>query len=145
MSAELVDKAIGSRIHIIMKNDKEIVGTLLGFDDFVNMVRKAKSVSNHKIRCHDWPNWFIRVCHVILEGSVDTLFSFGNCISYNGKATSSVPLLVNLVKYVWSVRAYLTRLNTLKWILDLTEILHVFGIFEQITRKKHAQYLEKSL
>jgi U6 snRNA-associated Sm-like protein LSm5 len=36
--AELVDKAIGSRMHIIMKNDKEIVGTLLGFDDFVNMV-----------------------------------------------------------------------------------------------------------
>ena len=35
---ELVDKAIGSRLHIIMKNDKEIVGTLLGFDDFVNMV-----------------------------------------------------------------------------------------------------------
>ena len=35
---ELVDKCIGSRIHIIMKNDKEIVGTLLGFDDFVNMV-----------------------------------------------------------------------------------------------------------
>jgi U6 snRNA-associated Sm-like protein LSm5 len=25
-------------MHIIMKNDKEIVGTLLGFDDFVNMV-----------------------------------------------------------------------------------------------------------
>merc|ERR1711963_285998 len=35
---ELVDKCIGSRIHIIMKNDKEIVGVLLGFDDFVNMV-----------------------------------------------------------------------------------------------------------
>ena len=35
---ELIDKCIGSRIHIIMKNDKEIVGTLLGFDDFVNMV-----------------------------------------------------------------------------------------------------------
>jgi U6 snRNA-associated Sm-like protein LSm5 len=35
---ELVDKCIGSRIHIIMRNDKEIVGTLLGFDDFVNMV-----------------------------------------------------------------------------------------------------------
>ena len=34
----MVDKAIGSRMHIIMKNDKEIVGTLLGFDDFVNMV-----------------------------------------------------------------------------------------------------------
>lgn len=37
-SAELVDKCIGSRIHIIMKNDKEMVGTLLGFDDFVNML-----------------------------------------------------------------------------------------------------------
>ena len=36
---ELVDKCIGSRIHIIMKSsDKEIVGTLLGFDDFVNIV-----------------------------------------------------------------------------------------------------------
>jgi len=35
---ELVDKCIGSKIHIIMKNDKEIVGILLGFDDFVNMV-----------------------------------------------------------------------------------------------------------
>lgn len=35
---ELVDKCIGSRIHIVMKNDKEIVGTLLGFDDFVNML-----------------------------------------------------------------------------------------------------------
>merc|ERR1712136_555019 len=35
---ELVGKCIGSRIHIIMRNDKEIVGTLLGFDDFVNMV-----------------------------------------------------------------------------------------------------------
>ena len=35
---ELVDKCIGSRIHIIMRNDKEVVGTLLGFDDFVNMV-----------------------------------------------------------------------------------------------------------
>ncbi|XP_041374548.1 U6 snRNA-associated Sm-like protein LSm5 [Gigantopelta aegis] len=35
---ELVDKCIGSRIHIIMKNDKEIVGILLGFDDYVNMV-----------------------------------------------------------------------------------------------------------
>ena len=29
---ELVDKAIGSRIHIIMKNDRELVGTFRGFD-----------------------------------------------------------------------------------------------------------------
>lgn len=34
---ELVDKCIGSRIWVIMKsNEKEFVGTLLGFDDFVS-------------------------------------------------------------------------------------------------------------
>ena len=35
---ELIDKCIGSRIHIVMKSDKEIVGTLLGFDDFVSIL-----------------------------------------------------------------------------------------------------------
>jgi U6 snRNA-associated Sm-like protein LSm5 len=35
---ELIDKCIGSRIWIIMKGDKELVGTLKGFDDYVNMV-----------------------------------------------------------------------------------------------------------
>ena len=34
----LIDKCIGSRIWIIMKGDKELVGTLRGFDDHVNMV-----------------------------------------------------------------------------------------------------------
>ncbi|CAE7727969.1 LSM5 [Symbiodinium sp. CCMP2456] len=34
----LIDKCIGSRIWVIMKGDKEIVGTLRGFDDYVNMV-----------------------------------------------------------------------------------------------------------
>ena len=38
LRVELVDKCIGSRIHIIMKSDKEIVGTLLGFDDFVSIL-----------------------------------------------------------------------------------------------------------
>ncbi|GAU95447.1 hypothetical protein RvY_07063 [Ramazzottius varieornatus] len=35
---ELIDKCIGSRIHAILRSNKEIVGTLLGFDDYVNMV-----------------------------------------------------------------------------------------------------------
>eukprot|EP00013_Stygamoeba_regulata_P019181 CAMPEP_0177660354 /NCGR_PEP_ID=MMETSP0447-20121125/17991_1 /TAXON_ID=0 /ORGANISM="Stygamoeba regulata, Strain BSH-02190019" /LENGTH=101 /DNA_ID=CAMNT_0019165405 /DNA_START=41 /DNA_END=346 /DNA_ORIENTATION=- len=35
---ELVDKCIGSRLWVVMKGDKELVGTLRGFDDFVNMV-----------------------------------------------------------------------------------------------------------
>ena len=36
-----MDKCIGSKIHIIMKNDKEIVGTLLGFDDFVSILGRS--------------------------------------------------------------------------------------------------------
>ena len=43
---ELVDKCIGSKIHVIMKSDKEIFGTLLGFDDYVNMVLEDVSISN---------------------------------------------------------------------------------------------------
>ncbi|KAK3325859.1 hypothetical protein B0H66DRAFT_141438 [Apodospora peruviana] len=35
---ELIDKCVGSRIWVIMKGDKEFTGTLVGFDDYVNMV-----------------------------------------------------------------------------------------------------------
>jgi U6 snRNA-associated Sm-like protein LSm5 len=35
---ELVDKCIGARIWVIMKGDKEFVGILSGFDEYVNMV-----------------------------------------------------------------------------------------------------------
>ena len=35
---ELIDKCIGSKLWIIMKSEKEFVGTLRGFDDYVNMV-----------------------------------------------------------------------------------------------------------
>lgn len=35
---ELLDKCIGSKLWIILKGDREFVGTLRGFDDYVNMV-----------------------------------------------------------------------------------------------------------
>ncbi|PWO00982.1 LSM-domain-containing protein [Tilletiopsis washingtonensis] len=36
---ELMDRCIGSSVWVIMKSDgREIVGTLRGFDDYVNMV-----------------------------------------------------------------------------------------------------------
>jgi U6 snRNA-associated Sm-like protein LSm5 len=38
LPSELIDKCIGSRMWILMKGDKEIVGTLRGFDVYVNMV-----------------------------------------------------------------------------------------------------------
>lgn len=34
---ELVDKATGSRLWVIMKDKKEFVGTLRGFDDYINV------------------------------------------------------------------------------------------------------------
>ena len=33
---ELVDRCIGSSIWVLMKNDREFTGTLLGFDDYVS-------------------------------------------------------------------------------------------------------------
>lgn len=38
LPAELIDRCIGSKVWIIMNGDKELVGTLKGFDVFVNMV-----------------------------------------------------------------------------------------------------------
>ena len=35
---ELIDKSIGKKVRILLTGEKEFVGTLLGFDDFVNMV-----------------------------------------------------------------------------------------------------------
>ena len=35
---ELIDKAIGSKLWILMRGHTEIVGTLRGFDDYVNLV-----------------------------------------------------------------------------------------------------------
>ena len=35
---ELVDKCIGSRIWVIMKGDKEVVGTLRGYDQVTNVI-----------------------------------------------------------------------------------------------------------
>jgi U6 snRNA-associated Sm-like protein LSm5 len=53
-----VDRCIGSRIHIIMKGDKELVGTLRGFDDYVNMVLEdvtelcgSKALYGHPLHC----------------------------------------------------------------------------------------------
>lgn len=37
----LVDKCIGNRMWIIMKNDKELDGILCGFDDYMNMASKG--------------------------------------------------------------------------------------------------------
>merc|ERR1712014_472070 len=38
LPSELMDKCIGSKLWVILKNERELVGTLKGFDLYVNMV-----------------------------------------------------------------------------------------------------------
>ena len=38
LPAELIDKCVGSSVWVLMKGGRELVGTLRGFDVFVNMV-----------------------------------------------------------------------------------------------------------
>ncbi|CAI5474520.1 unnamed protein product [Closterium sp. Naga37s-1] len=47
MPTELIDRCIGSKIWVIMKGDKELVGTLRGFDVFVNMVLEDVTEYEH--------------------------------------------------------------------------------------------------
>lgn len=45
---ELVDKCIGSKILVLVKSKVEFTGTLVGFDDFVNMVLEDVTEVNTK-------------------------------------------------------------------------------------------------
>ncbi|KAF8820523.1 putative small nuclear ribonucleoprotein E [Cardiosporidium cionae] len=56
----LVDKCIGSRIWIIMKGDKELVGTLRGFDDYVNMTISSCMIVTE-------PALFSCTCNAVLD------------------------------------------------------------------------------
>ncbi|CAI5530863.1 unnamed protein product [Closterium sp. Naga37s-1] len=49
MPTELIDRCIGSKIWVIMKGDKELVGTLRGFDVFVNMVLEDVTEYEHTV------------------------------------------------------------------------------------------------
>lgn len=38
LPAELVDRCVGSTVWVILRSERELVGTLRGFDAYVNMV-----------------------------------------------------------------------------------------------------------
>lgn len=63
---ELIDKCIGSKIWILMKNEKEVVGTLRGFDDYVNMV--LDDVTENDVMA-DGSRRVTKVDSVLLNGS----------------------------------------------------------------------------
>jgi len=62
---ELIDRCIGSRIWVVMKNDREFTGTLLGFDDFVNMV--LKDVTEYETTAEGWKK--TQLAHTLLNGN----------------------------------------------------------------------------
>lgn len=35
---EVIDRSVGKRVDVLMTSDKEFQGTLVGFDDYVNLV-----------------------------------------------------------------------------------------------------------
>ncbi|WPK23555.1 hypothetical protein PUMCH_000796 [Australozyma saopauloensis] len=41
MPLEVLDRSIGTQVRILLTNNKEFVGKLVGFDDFVNMVLES--------------------------------------------------------------------------------------------------------
>ncbi|KAF2185115.1 putative small nuclear ribonucleoprotein [Zopfia rhizophila CBS 207.26] len=59
---ELIDKCVGYRIWVLMKGDKEFTGTLLGFDDYVNMVLVD-------VTEHDYSKGRTRLPKILLNGN----------------------------------------------------------------------------
>ncbi|KAI3404549.1 hypothetical protein KGF56_002648 [Candida oxycetoniae] len=46
---EIIDRSIGKKVRVLMTSDKEFYGTLIGFDDYVNMVLEdVQMTSNNK-------------------------------------------------------------------------------------------------
>jgi hypothetical protein len=58
---ELIDKCIGSKLHVIMKHSKEFVGTLLGFDEFVSIQHRYPP-SSIVLWCIPSSHWPIQRC-----------------------------------------------------------------------------------
>lgn len=51
---ELIDKCVGSRIWVIMRGEKELVGHLRGFDDYVNLVCDCERELEERRRTGDF-------------------------------------------------------------------------------------------
>ena len=52
---ELVDKCVGSPVTVLMKGDKEITGTLRGYDDYVKQIyyqNEIFSIIDYTNNCH---------------------------------------------------------------------------------------------
>ncbi|KAJ8903712.1 hypothetical protein NDN08_004812 [Rhodosorus marinus] len=62
---ELIDKCIGSKIWVIMRGDKELVGFLRGFDDYVNLV--LEDVTEYEQTVDGWQT--TKLDKILLNGN----------------------------------------------------------------------------
>ncbi|CAG7970707.1 unnamed protein product [Penicillium salamii] len=77
---ELIDKCVGSRIWVVMKGDKEFSGTLLGFDDYVNMVMED-------VTEFDYTGAQIKLPKLLLNGNNICMASYPHEASFRGELT----------------------------------------------------------
>ncbi|ROW06029.1 hypothetical protein VMCG_04614 [Cytospora schulzeri] len=66
---ELVDKCVGSRIWVIMKGDREFSGTLLGFDDYVNIVLEDVTELSLTGVCSGYDGNSTKLSKILLNGN----------------------------------------------------------------------------
>jgi len=70
---ELVDKCIGSNIHVLTKFNTEISGVLKGYDDFVNMIITDASEIEY---LNDGTTRVNKIDSILLNGNQVTLVRF---------------------------------------------------------------------
>ncbi|KAG6761174.1 hypothetical protein POTOM_034373 [Populus tomentosa] len=73
LPSELIDRCIGSKIWVIMKGDKELVGTLRGFDVYVNMV--LEDVTEYEITAEG--RRITKLDQILLNGNNIAIVIFG--------------------------------------------------------------------
>ncbi|XP_057783607.1 sm-like protein LSM5 isoform X1 [Salvia miltiorrhiza] len=85
LPSELIDRCIGSKIWVIMKGDKELVGTLRGFDVYVNMV--LEDVTEYEITSEG--RRITKLDQILLNGNNIAIVSLTELLSISPKARLS--------------------------------------------------------
>ncbi|KAG6393056.1 hypothetical protein SASPL_147286 [Salvia splendens] len=92
LPSELIDRCIGSKIWVIMKGDKELVGTLRGFDVYVNMV--LEDVTEYEITSEG--RRITKLDQILLNGNNIAIVSLTQLWSLVAHLTRNEVLLVFL-------------------------------------------------
>lgn len=84
-AAALLEKCIGSKIWVIMRSEKEFVGTLRGFDDYVNMVLEDVTeydTSAAAVTANGGKAVANKLESILLNGAFVSLLVPGRCVAH---------------------------------------------------------------